>query len=109
MGRPAPSRCARLDRALAGTQVAGTVTNLAFLGALTRHKGFAAGDVDTGLIGRDLDRLVVEPPTPELRHKVAAGMAALGVLEGDWMTAALPCGNHWRARSRWPGRASRSR
>ena len=73
----------RLDRALSDTQVAGTVTNLAFLGALARHKGFASGDVDTGLIGRDIDALVV-PPVPEPRHKVAAAMAALDVTGGDW-------------------------
>jgi 3-methylcrotonyl-CoA carboxylase alpha subunit len=73
----------RLDRALSETQVGGTVTNLAFLGALARHDGFAAGDLDTGLIGRDLDRLVI-PPSPEARHKVAAGMAALDVIGTSW-------------------------
>ncbi|MCE8521417.1 acetyl/propionyl/methylcrotonyl-CoA carboxylase subunit alpha [Ruegeria sp. 1NDH52C] len=70
----------RLDRALAGTQVGGTVTNLAFLGALTRHAGFAAGDVDTGLIGRDIDALVAAP-APEPRHVAAAAMAVLGLDE----------------------------
>lgn len=76
---------ARLDRALAETQVAGTVTNLAFLGALTRHKGFASGDVDTGLIGRDIDTLVVaSEPSP--RHWAAAGMVALDVTGGNWAT-----------------------
>ena len=52
---------AQLARALERTQVAGSVTNLAFLGALARHKGFAAGDVDTGLIERDLAVLVADP------------------------------------------------
>ncbi|MFU8897309.1 MAG: biotin carboxylase N-terminal domain-containing protein [Roseinatronobacter sp.] len=47
----------RLEAALAATEVAGTVTNLAFLGALTRHQGFRAGCVDTGLIARDIDAL----------------------------------------------------
>jgi 3-methylcrotonyl-CoA carboxylase alpha subunit len=47
----------KLRRALAATEVAGTVTNLAFLGALARHGGFSRGDVDTGLIGRDIDAL----------------------------------------------------
>ncbi|MDH3265118.1 MAG: ATP-grasp domain-containing protein, partial [Paracoccaceae bacterium] len=36
---------ARLSRALAETEVAGTVTNLGFLSRLSRHEGFAAGDV----------------------------------------------------------------
>ena len=78
-----PSRAAalrQLDDALARTEVAGTVTNLAFLGALTRHSGFAAGDVDTGLIARDLDTLAAAPVAkPE--HKAAAAMAALDLIE----------------------------
>ncbi|WP_147106732.1 acetyl/propionyl/methylcrotonyl-CoA carboxylase subunit alpha [Tateyamaria sp. syn59] len=64
----------RLCQALAGTQVAGTVTNLAFLGALGQHDGFAAGEVDTGLIARDLDTLVQQPAIAP-QHAVAAAMA----------------------------------
>ena len=71
----------RLEVALEQTQVAGTVTNLAFLGALTRHKGFAAGDVDTGLIGRDIDALV-EPVAVTPQITAQAAMAALALL-GD--------------------------
>ncbi len=74
---------AQLARGLAGTQVAGTVTNLAFLGALAGHAGFAAGDVDTGLIGRDLDALVAAPQVAP-HHIVAAAQAALGVDQGGW-------------------------
>ncbi|MCG7519127.1 acetyl/propionyl/methylcrotonyl-CoA carboxylase subunit alpha [Ruegeria sp. Ofav3-42] len=69
----------QLHRALQGTEVAGTVTNLSFLGALTRHQGFAAGDVDTGLIGRDLDALVQEAPIPA-KSIVAAAMTALNLV-----------------------------
>ncbi|MGY9050228.1 MAG: acetyl-CoA carboxylase biotin carboxylase subunit, partial [Rhodobacterales bacterium] len=47
----------QLSRALAQCQVAGTVTNLAFLGALAGHEGFARAEVDTGLIARDLEAL----------------------------------------------------
>ncbi len=73
----------RLSTALAQTQVAGTVTNLAFLGALARHDGFAAGEVDTGLIARDLDSLVVMPKP----GAVETALAALGVLgQGDTQT-----------------------
>src|SRR6056297_884777 len=71
----------RLVRALEGTEVAGTVTNLAFLGALARHAGFADGDVDTGLIARDIDTLVV-PPAPGPRETALAALAGLGLL-GD--------------------------
>ncbi len=69
-----------LHRVLRQTEVAGTVTNLAFLGALTRHAGFASGDVDTGLIGRDLEELVQEADASDAAT-VAAAMAALGLID----------------------------
>ncbi|WP_425046150.1 acetyl/propionyl/methylcrotonyl-CoA carboxylase subunit alpha [Primorskyibacter sp. S87] len=70
----------RLSRALVETQVGGTVTNLAFLGALAAHEGFAKGEVDTDLIGRDLETLVLEPVAAP-RHKVAAAMQALDLID----------------------------
>ncbi|PTX01888.1 acetyl/propionyl/methylcrotonyl-CoA carboxylase subunit alpha [Pararhodobacter aggregans] len=77
---------ARLRAALEGTQVAGSVTNLAFLGALTRHAGFARGEVDTGLIGRDIASLTAEPPVEDamvaLAALTAAGAGQGGTLEG---------------------------
>jgi 3-methylcrotonyl-CoA carboxylase alpha subunit len=72
----------RLSRALEQTQVGGTVTNLAFLGALAAHSGFAAGEVDTGLIARDLEALVAQPPI-DPRHMVAAAMVALDLVEPE--------------------------
>ncbi|AXT25485.1 acetyl/propionyl/methylcrotonyl-CoA carboxylase subunit alpha [Ruegeria sp. AD91A] len=71
-----------LNRVLQQTEVAGTVTNLAFLGALTRHEGFASGDVDTGLIGRDIEALVQEPE-PSVATAVAAAMTALDLVDVD--------------------------
>ncbi len=71
---------ASLSRALKGAEVGGTVTNLAFLGALAKHQGFAAGDVDTGLIGRELDVLVQEV-APRPVQMVAAAMTALNLVE----------------------------
>ncbi|MEX0305959.1 MAG: biotin carboxylase N-terminal domain-containing protein [Ruegeria sp.] len=70
-----------LHRALRQTEVAGTVTNLAFLGALTRHAGFAAGDIDTGLIGRDIDGLTKETSAAPATM-VTAAMMALDLVEG---------------------------
>ena len=46
-----------LEQALGETRIAGTVTNIAFLRALCNHEGFARGEVDTGLIERDIDIL----------------------------------------------------
>lgn len=67
-----------LDAALADTEVAGSVTNLDFLIALTRHDGFGAGEVDTGLIARDLDALVAAAePDPAARALAVIGLAGL--------------------------------
>jgi 3-methylcrotonyl-CoA carboxylase alpha subunit len=70
----------RLAAALGASRIAGAVTNLAFLGALARHEGFIAGEVDTGLIERDLALLTAEPAPPEAAVALAA-LAGLGLLE----------------------------
>ncbi len=67
---------ARLDRALSATQIAGTVTNIAFLRALAGHAGFAAGEVDTGLIERDL-AMLNQPAKPCSRTIAIAAITAL--------------------------------
>ncbi len=72
----------QMEQALAGTEVAGSVTNLAFLRKLTQHSGFAAGDVDTGLIDRDLDTLAVDPVACT-RTKALAALGALGLHDDD--------------------------
>ena len=74
------SRAAALNllvATLSEVRVAGTTTNLEFLTALARHPGFAAGEVDTGLIGRDLAALTARPPMPAAIPALAA-LAALG-------------------------------
>ncbi|SHJ06864.1 acetyl-CoA carboxylase biotin carboxylase subunit [Wenxinia saemankumensis] len=79
-GPDRPAALARLAAALAETQVTGTVTNLGFLGALARHRGFAAGEVDTGLIGREAEALTT-PPDPSPHIRAAAALVALGAME----------------------------
>ncbi len=66
----------QLRQALAGSEIAGTVTNHAFLRKLAAHDGFAAGDIDTGLIDRDLAALSAAP-VPCSRTKAMAALAAL--------------------------------
>jgi len=70
----------RLGAALEHTEVAGLVTNLGFLGALTRHGEFSRGEVDTGLIARDLAALT-EMENPRPAHIALAALAGLGLLE----------------------------
>jgi len=69
---------AGLNRALGATEIAGLTTNISFLGALCRHAEFAAGQVDTGLIARDLDALRNTGPTEPVVVALAA-LAALGL------------------------------
>ena len=71
----------KLDRALAETQVAGSVTNLAFLRKLAAHGDFAVGNVDTGLIDRDVDALAVEP-VPCTKTRALAVLGALDLHRG---------------------------
>ncbi|NOX40122.1 MAG: acetyl/propionyl/methylcrotonyl-CoA carboxylase subunit alpha [Alphaproteobacteria bacterium] len=76
----------RMRAALAATEVAGTVTNLGFLSALIDHKDFRAGDVDTGLIERDLEALSAETP-PSVEVVAMAALRASHLLErADWAT-----------------------
>ncbi len=49
----------RMRSALAECKISGTVTNIPFLAALCAHKEFKIGNVDTGLIERDMDNLIV--------------------------------------------------
>ena len=66
----------KLTQALHRTQVAGTVTNLGFLTALSQNPAFRSGDVDTGLIARDFEALVAPKPAP-LNAIIAAALAVL--------------------------------
>ncbi|MDF1855678.1 biotin carboxylase N-terminal domain-containing protein [Pseudooceanicola sp.] len=68
----------QLSQACRETEVAGTVTNLAFLGALADHPGFRAGQVDTGLIARDIASLTARPAA-STRARGWAALVALGL------------------------------
>jgi 3-methylcrotonyl-CoA carboxylase alpha subunit len=79
----APDRVSALNllgRTLEATCIAGSTTNLEFLTALTRHEGFRAGEVDTGLIARDLDLLTAAPALPAEATALAA-LAALDLID----------------------------
>jgi len=92
-----PTRAAALNRlaaALDGCQVSGAVTNLAFLRALVRHPEFARGEVDTGLIARDLDALAVE-------HAPSPAVIALAALGGLGLLAKRDSQEPWDSLAGW--------
>ncbi len=64
---------AKLARSLERTHVLGPRTNMNFLHALISHPNFRSGDMDTGLIGRDLDSLT-RSDTTETRVAETIGL-----------------------------------
>ncbi|MGB5131434.1 MAG: biotin carboxylase N-terminal domain-containing protein [Steroidobacteraceae bacterium] len=92
-----PDRAAALAilrHRLARTAVFGVATNLPLLRAIAAHPQFAAGDVDTGFIDRELEALTRASPPAAESLMLAAGLA-LDASEGS---AASPwaCGDAWR-------------
>jgi 3-methylcrotonyl-CoA carboxylase alpha subunit len=76
-GKDRPTALEALEIALKGTRIAGSVTNIAFLGALARDGDFAASAIDTDLIARKQDALVRKSEPNETVLAVAA-LAASG-------------------------------
>jgi 3-methylcrotonyl-CoA carboxylase alpha subunit len=95
-GRNRQAALGKLARALEQTQAAGTVTNIAFLGALARHPRFVSGDVDTGLIERELDALTAGGAASAEAVALAAA-AACGVLGKE----DARCADPWLALTGW--------
>ncbi len=87
----------QLSDALARTRVAGTITNIAFLKRLTDHEGFAAGQVDTGLIARDLEALTTRDAETETRARRAAALMALNLPGTAQTTDPWASTTGWRA------------
>ena len=66
---------AALRRNLDRTAVFGVANNLPLLRALARHPAFAAGDVDTGFVDRELASLTADAPAPPEALLLAASLA----------------------------------
>ncbi|MBZ9669441.1 acetyl/propionyl/methylcrotonyl-CoA carboxylase subunit alpha [Mesorhizobium sp. ES1-3] len=81
-----------LRTALAQTEIAGSTVNTAFLATLAADPDFAAGDVDTGLIGRHQEALTaIAPPTGEIISAAvlaASGAGALPWSDDPWSSLA---------------------
>ena len=68
---------------LRNTHASGSVTNINFLIDLVEHEDFVSGNVDTGLIERDNERLTVQAQTPKPVLALAALQAAGITLQKD--------------------------
>ncbi len=67
---------ARMQQALAETQIVGVHTNVNFLSRLIADASFALADLDTGLIERRREKLL-PPPTPSADHVLGCAVAAV--------------------------------
>ena len=85
-GEDRPRALARMRRALDEYQVRGIETNLPFHRRCVRHAAFAAGDYDTGFIGRNAEALAPKAEGDELVAALIA--AALDAGEGHAATSA---------------------
>ncbi len=93
------ARCEMID-ALLRTVMAGPITNQSFLAALLSDARVASGEMDTGLIGRDLERLAARSVRP---HAISTGIATfLDHLadDADMLTSSTQADllSPWRAR-----------
>ncbi|WP_417411503.1 acetyl/propionyl/methylcrotonyl-CoA carboxylase subunit alpha [Hoeflea sp.] len=78
-GKTRAEALGKLAGALGRTEIAGTVTNTAFLTRLCRDADFASGRLDTGLIDRNIASLTERAPAPEALVALAA-LAASGMV-----------------------------
>lgn len=81
---------ARLRAALAATAVPGLETNALFLDRLLANPKVAAGLMDTGLIGRDIDELTKRPP-----REAAVAVGALALIEARTAEVPVAAGDPW--------------
>jgi 3-methylcrotonyl-CoA carboxylase alpha subunit len=79
----------RLGRILAGTAVWPVRTNASFLVKALEHPAFVAGDVDTGLIGRDGEAMgAPSTPSPEVLTRAAMALVPQADQPGFRLNAA---------------------
>ncbi|GAB2905515.1 acetyl-CoA carboxylase biotin carboxylase subunit [Streptomyces heilongjiangensis] len=95
-GPDRPTALRRLRAALAGTVTLGVQTNAGFLRRLLAHPAVVAGDLDTGLVEREVDGLLPEG-VPEAVYEAAAALRLDGLTpRGDGWTDPFSVPNGWR-------------
>ncbi|MFQ5564935.1 MAG: acetyl/propionyl/methylcrotonyl-CoA carboxylase subunit alpha [Paracoccaceae bacterium] len=100
---------AAMEAALAASHAGGVTTNIAFLERLIRHPGLRAGNLDTGLIGRDLAALT-QAPEASPADLALAGAALTGLLRpaplAGWRAWGRGATHARLARATGPGEAT---
>jgi 3-methylcrotonyl-CoA carboxylase alpha subunit len=83
----------RLDAMLQGSAVWPVKTNASFLVKALAHPEFAAGEVDTGLIGRDGEAMA-QPPAPSAKALSDAAVALVGTSDMQGLRLNAPTKRH---------------
>jgi acetyl-CoA/propionyl-CoA carboxylase biotin carboxyl carrier protein len=86
----------RLRAALAGTVTLGVQTNAGFLRRLLAHPAVVAGELDTGLVEREVDGLVATGVPEEVYEAAAAVRLEALRPRGDGWTDPFSVPNGWR-------------
>ncbi|HKR75523.1 MAG TPA: acetyl/propionyl/methylcrotonyl-CoA carboxylase subunit alpha [Rhodanobacter sp.] len=96
-----PQALERLRQALAGCEIEGPKSNIAFLERLARHPAIVEARIDTGYLDRHLDEFVAGHSEPDARTLFAAATAAL--LHDEGHVTANPADPHspWASADAW--------
>ncbi|MDX3130950.1 biotin carboxylase N-terminal domain-containing protein [Streptomyces europaeiscabiei] len=95
-GPDRPTALRRLRAALAETVTLGVQTNAGFLRRLLAHPAVVAGELDTGLVEREVEALV-STEVPEAVYEAAAAVRLDGLRpRGDGWTDPFSVPNGWR-------------
>ncbi|GAB3792744.1 acetyl/propionyl/methylcrotonyl-CoA carboxylase subunit alpha [Dyella agri] len=96
-----PQALERLREALAGCEIEGPKSNIAFLERLARHPAVVEARIDTGYLDRHLDEFVAGHSEPDVRTLFAAATAAL--LHDEAHVAANPADPYspWASADAW--------
>jgi 3-methylcrotonyl-CoA carboxylase alpha subunit len=103
-GEDRPAALRRLSAALAGTQVFGVTTNLAFLAAVAAHPAYRAGELDTGFIDRRGAELITTGGSVSDEVLALASLAVLRQRDAEAEAQALRSGDPhspWHQTTGW--------
>jgi 3-methylcrotonyl-CoA carboxylase alpha subunit len=94
---------ARLRQALAETEIAGVITNVAFLRRVAASRAFGAAELDTGLIERNRDELFRQEPisTQTLAAAALAELAEEALAAREQAAASGDPHSPWHAVDGW--------
>lgn len=98
-----PSALARLRQALAGCEIVGPKSNIAFLERLARHPAVVNGSIDTGYLDRHLDEFIgaEEPDTTVLAAAAAATLLMQEAQAHADAAASSDAGSPWALADGW--------